>query len=88
MERYIKSTHIIAQVAHITCKKDHHEILSLTVSGRLSKGYEKLLSLFVKQWKGKKISISKNAVNIKLECDPLDQTKCTLLIKFQEEVSR
>ncbi len=28
----IKSSYIIAQVAHITCKKDHHEILSATVS--------------------------------------------------------
>jgi hypothetical protein len=39
-----KSIYIIAQVAHITCKKDHHEILSNTISERLSEGYEKLLS--------------------------------------------
>jgi hypothetical protein len=41
----------MAQLAHITCKKDHHEILSETVSDRLSEGYEKLLShkiVFVK----------------------------------------
>jgi hypothetical protein len=47
----IKSSYIIAQVAHKTCKKDHHEILSATVSDRLSKGYKKLQShiiVFVK----------------------------------------
>ena len=39
-----KSIYIIAQVAHIPCKNDHHEILSNTISERLSEGYEKLLS--------------------------------------------
>jgi hypothetical protein len=34
----IKSSYIIAQVAHITSKKDHHEILSNTIPERLSKG--------------------------------------------------
>ena len=33
-----KSIYIIAQVAHITSKKDHHEILSNTIPERLSKG--------------------------------------------------
>jgi hypothetical protein len=75
----IKSSHIIAQVAHITCKKDHHEILSATVSDKLSEGYEKLLShimIFVKPTtsnaKVKKVMLSKNASGIKLECDPMD----------------
>jgi hypothetical protein len=47
----IKSSYIIAQVALISRKKDHHTILSSTVSDRLSEGYEKLLShrmIFVK----------------------------------------
>jgi hypothetical protein len=41
----IRSSYIIAQVAHISCKKNHHTILSNTVSDRLSEGYEELLSL-------------------------------------------
>jgi hypothetical protein len=35
---------IISQVSHISCKKDHHEILAETMSDRLSTGYEKLQS--------------------------------------------
>jgi hypothetical protein len=69
----IKSSYIIAQVAHITCKKDHHEILSATVSDQLSKGYEKLQShiiVFVKtstcSAKVKAVMISKNAIDIKV----------------------
>jgi hypothetical protein len=81
----IKSSYIIAQVAHITCKKDHHEILSATVSDRLSKGYEKLQShviVFVKlstySTKVKAVMISKNAIGIKLECDSMGPTVCYL----------
>ncbi len=80
-----KSSYIIAQVAHITCKKDHHEILSATVSDRLPVGYEKLQShiiLFVKlstcSIKVKAVMISKNAIGIKLECDSMDPTVCYL----------
>jgi hypothetical protein len=78
----IKSSYIVAQAAHITCKKDHHEILSETVSDSLSEGYEKLLShiiVFVRPSSTKKkvnpILISKNSINIRLECDEMDQTK-------------
>jgi hypothetical protein len=79
----IKSTYVIAQVAHITCKKDHHEILSNTVSQRISEGYEKLLShrmIFVKpsydDAKVKAVMISKDATNIMLISDANDAEKC------------
>jgi hypothetical protein len=39
-----KKAYITSQVAHITCKKDNHEILAGTVSPDLSTAYEKLLS--------------------------------------------
>jgi hypothetical protein len=75
----VKSSHIIAQVAHITYKKDKHKILSSTVSDKLSEGYEKLLShvmVFVKpsssNAKVKAVMLSKHACGIKLECDPMD----------------
>ncbi len=78
----IKSSYIIAQAAHITCKKDHYEILSETVSDLLSEGYEKLLSqiiVFVRPSSTNKkvnpILISKNSINIRLECDETDQSK-------------
>jgi hypothetical protein len=44
MKTYIKLSYIIAQGVHITCKKDHNEILSLTVSDRISEAYDKLLA--------------------------------------------
>jgi hypothetical protein len=37
-----KDSYITSQIAHITCKKDYHEILFLTVSESISAGYEKL----------------------------------------------
>ncbi len=37
-----KRYYLISQVAHIVCKKDHHEILSETVSNDLSAAYEML----------------------------------------------
>jgi hypothetical protein len=39
-----KSTHSIAQVAHITCKKDNSEILQETVSQHISEGSDKLIN--------------------------------------------
>jgi hypothetical protein len=39
-----KTTYSIAQVAHITCKKDNSEILQQTVSQQISEGYEKLIN--------------------------------------------
>jgi hypothetical protein len=37
-----KKCYLISQVAHIVCKKDHHDILSETVSNDLSMVYETL----------------------------------------------
>jgi hypothetical protein len=39
-----KPAYITSQVAHIMCKKDHHEILAGSVSTDMSAAYEKLLS--------------------------------------------
>ncbi len=79
----IKSSYIIAQVAHVSCKKDHHSILSNTVSDRLSEGYEKLLSLrmiFVKpsyeNAKVDKVMIPKDASDIMLTNDTIKEGKC------------
>ena len=78
-----KSSYIVSQVAHITCKKDHHEILSATVSDALSAGYEKLQSsslVFIQppSKKIKAIYVSKHAKDIKLEQDTEDDSKCRL----------
>jgi hypothetical protein len=79
----ITSSYIIAQVAHVSCKKEHHTILSSTVSDRLSKRNEKLLShrmIFVKpsyeNVKVDKIMIPKDASVIMLNSDAIDQGKC------------
>jgi hypothetical protein len=42
----VKESYINSQIAHITCKNDHHEILSQTVSEGISTGY-KMLQSFV-----------------------------------------
>jgi hypothetical protein len=75
----IKSSYIIAQVAHILCKKDHYTILSSTVSDRLSEGYEKLLShrmIFVKPSYGNAkvdaVMIPKDASDIMLTSDAVN----------------
>jgi len=47
-----KDGNILSQVAHIVCKKDHHEILSATLSEDLSAAYETLQVsslVFIKQ---------------------------------------
>jgi len=78
-----KSSYIVSQVAHITCKKDHHEILSATVSDALSVGYEKLQSsclVFIQppNKKIKAVYVSKHAVDLKLEQATEDASKCLL----------
>jgi hypothetical protein len=79
-----KSSYIVSQVTQITCKKDHYEILSTTVSDSLFAGYKKLQSsnLVFIQPPSKKIKayyVSKNAKDIKLEQDTEDESKCCLL---------
>ena len=81
----LKSSYIIAQVAHITCKKDHPDILSATVSGRISEGYDKLLSqriVFVKpassDAKVEAIMVPRDATNIKMQENSTDKNKCNL----------
>jgi len=78
-----KSSYIVSQVAHIMGKKDHHEILSATVSDALSAGFEKLQSsslVFIQppSKKIKAIYVSKHAKDIKLEQDTEDDSKCRL----------
>jgi hypothetical protein len=36
----VEDSYIIFQIAHITCEKNHHEILSQTVSESISAGYK------------------------------------------------
>jgi hypothetical protein len=69
-----KTTYIVLQVAHITCKKDHHKILAATISDSLSTGYEMLQSsclVFIQppspEAKLKALYISKYAMVIMLE---------------------
>jgi hypothetical protein len=83
-----KSTYIISQVAHISGKKDHHTILSSTVSGDLSAAYEKLQSsalVFVrvstdekKKKKVKSFFLSKYTHDIQVEKDPSNSNNCVL----------
>ncbi len=81
-ERFdVKKNYIISQIAHITCKKDHHEILSQTQSKNISAGYEKLQSsalLFIEpptsSSKIKASYVAKHALNICLEKDANDDT--------------
>jgi hypothetical protein len=76
-----KTSYLITQVAHITCKKDNHEILANTVSEELSAGYEKLQSsllVFVRvrtddkadgEQRVKSMFVSRYATDIKIEAD-------------------
>ena len=72
-----KSCYIIAQVAHIVCKKDHHEILSGTVSDGLSSAYETMQVsslVFVRELSGEKVKsyfIPRNAVDVNIENEQL-----------------
>lgn len=80
-----KTSYIVSQVAHITCKKDHHEILAATVSENLSSGYEKLQSsclVFIQspstKARRKAVFISKHAFDIRLEEDAQSNQKMHL----------
>jgi len=80
-----KTSYLISQVAHITCKKDNYEILSNTVAERLSSGYEKLQTsalVFIKppseQSKIEGVFISKHASNVQLEHNLSGSDKCHL----------
>jgi hypothetical protein len=56
-----KKCYIILQVAHIICKKDHHNILSETVSDDLSIAYETLQAsslVFVQEREEEKVNLS------------------------------
>jgi hypothetical protein len=73
---YPKNSYIISQAAHITCKKDNHNILTNTVSESLSARYEKFQSsalVFIKslstESKINAIHLLKHANNIMLEKD-------------------
>jgi hypothetical protein len=71
-----KKCYLTAQTAHITCKKDHPEILAQTVSDELSMAYEKLATsslVFIStpssQTKIKGVYLSRHSRDIKLEKD-------------------
>jgi len=76
-----KSSYLISQVAHITCKKDNYEIFSNTVAEKLSKLQSSAL-VFVKppsaKSKVKAVFISKHAFKVMLADNPEDQMKCNL----------
>jgi hypothetical protein len=89
-----KSAYIISQVAHISCKKDHHTILSSTVSDDLSAAYEKLQSsalVFVrvstdeKKKKVKSYFLSKYDFGIQVEKDPSNSNNCVLTYTLQRK---
>jgi hypothetical protein len=89
----VKDSYITSQIAHITCKKDHHEILSKTVSESISVGYEKLQSsmlIFIKaptsNSKVKALYLTNHAENICLEKNAGDETcQLTYMISSQNE---
>ncbi len=81
-----KTSYTVSQVAHVTCKKDHHEILAATVSESLSSGYEMLQSsclVFIlspsMKARLKAVFISKHAFDIKLEEDIQSNQKMHLI---------
>jgi hypothetical protein len=82
----VKTTYLIAQVAHISCKKDNHEILSSSVSKPISDGYYTLINYqlcFIKvPQEGAKVEavyLPKVAQDIKVEANKEDPTKCNLV---------
>jgi hypothetical protein len=72
-----KKTYIASQVAHIACKKDHHSILTNTISPHMSTAYDKLVSsalVFTLNGHEKKVKsyyVSKYATDIKIENNKL-----------------
>jgi hypothetical protein len=81
-----KRCYRISQVAHIVCKKDHHDILSDTVSDDLSAAYETLQVsslVFVKEMEEEKVKsffIPKHAYDI---CIEEDDNNCALTYYLQ-----
>jgi hypothetical protein len=75
-----KTAFVTSQLAHITCKKDHHEILAGSVSKDISAAYEKLLSsslVFIKAPNKDKVSsvyLSKHAKEITIDSGSLTYT--------------
>jgi hypothetical protein len=72
-----KNSYIIAQVAHVVCKKKHLEILSATVSNNLSTAYKTLQVsslVFFKEPKEKRVKsyyIPRRAYNVCIELENL-----------------
>jgi hypothetical protein len=75
-----KTAFVTLQFAHITCKKDHHEILASSVSKVISAAYEKLLSsslVFIKapnKDKVRPVYLSKHAKEIAIGSGSLTYT--------------
>lgn len=75
-----KTAFVTSQLAHITCKKDHHEILAGSVSKDISAAYEKLLSsslVFIKapnKDKVRSVYLSKHAKEITIDSGSLTYT--------------
>jgi len=83
-----KKCYLVQQVAHIVCKKDHHQILSETVSADLSTAYETLQAsslVFLREPEESKIKsyyIPKHAHNL---CIEEDGDGCTLSYNLQAD---
>jgi hypothetical protein len=75
-----KTAFVTLQLAHITCKKDHHEILAGSVSKDISAAYENLLSsslVFIKEPnkdKVRSVYLSKHAKEITIDSGLLTYT--------------
>jgi len=75
-----KTAFVTLQLAHTTCKKDHHEILAGSVSKDISAAYEKLLSsslVFIKapnKDKVRSVYLSKHAKEITIDSGSLTYT--------------
>jgi hypothetical protein len=81
-----KKCYIISQPAHIVCKKDHHEMLSETVSDDLSTAYDTLQAsplVFIRELDQEKVKcyyISKHAYDI---CIKEDDYNCALTYSLE-----
>ena len=89
-----KKSYLTAQTAHITCKKDHPEILAQSVSEKLSMAYEKLvtsslviISMPSSPQKVKGVYLSRHSQDIKLEKDSIatDDLVLTYGLSAQED---
>jgi hypothetical protein len=83
-----KKYYLIAQVAHKVCKKEHHQILSETVSDDLSATYEMMQAsslVFVSE-PGENIKsfyITKHACDIR--CKEVESSSCILTYNLQSK---